>query len=79
MIEIPRVLVVGGGGIGTIAALNLYTGDGCHITMVLRSSYDKVIKDGFTIDSIDHGNITSWKPHVSKQLSIRLLTSKTHC
>ena len=63
--RMPRVLVIGGGGIGIIAALNLYLGAACHVTMVLRSSHDKIIQEGFVINSIDHGKIASWKPHAS--------------
>lgn len=61
-----RILVVGSGGIGTIAALNLHVGGACHVTMVLRSSYQKVLEDGFSIDSFDHGKLEGWKPDSSK-------------
>ncbi|THX80241.1 2-dehydropantoate 2-reductase family protein [Aureobasidium pullulans] len=57
-----RILVVGSGGIGTIAALNLHVGGACHVTMVLRSSYQKVLENGFSIDSFDHGKLEGWKP-----------------
>lgn len=57
-----RVLVVGCGGIGTVAALNLHLGGACHVTMVLRSSYQKVLEHGFRIDSFDHGIIEGWRP-----------------
>ncbi|KAL2025225.1 hypothetical protein VTO58DRAFT_103949 [Aureobasidium pullulans] len=62
LVTVARILVVGSGGIGTIAALNLHVGGACHVTMVLRSSYQKVLEDGFSIDSFDHGKLEGWKP-----------------
>ncbi|KFA46049.1 hypothetical protein S40293_07454 [Stachybotrys chartarum IBT 40293] len=49
-----RVLLVGSGGIGTIAALNLEAGGRASVSAVLRSSYNVVAESGFTIESIDH-------------------------
>ncbi|KAF4556071.1 Ketopantoate reductase PanE/ApbA-like protein 3 [Elsinoe fawcettii] len=59
----PRVLVVGGGGVGTIAALNLVAGGRARVTMVLRSNYQQVMDTGYTIESVDHGTLTDWQPH----------------
>lgn len=56
------VLLVGAGGVGTIAALNLETGGLASVTAVLRSNYTKVATDGFHIKSIDHGEIRNWTP-----------------
>ncbi|KAJ5197481.1 hypothetical protein N7449_007960 [Penicillium cf. viridicatum] len=57
-----QVLLIGCGGVGAIAALNLETGGHAAVTVVLRSNYSKVISDGFHIKSCDHGDIHNWKP-----------------
>ncbi|KAL4872374.1 hypothetical protein BDV12DRAFT_183058 [Aspergillus spectabilis] len=56
------VLLVGAGGVGTIAALNLDKGGLASVTAVLRSNYNKVVNEGFHIKSIDHGEIKGWRP-----------------
>jgi 2-dehydropantoate 2-reductase len=58
-----NVLIIGGGGVGTMAAYALETGGNAEVTMVLRSNFAAVQQNGFTIDSIQHGHdITNWKP-----------------
>lgn len=57
MTEKDEILLVGSGGVGTIAALNLEKGGLARVTAVLRSNYDKIINDGFHIKSCDHGEI----------------------
>ncbi|KAL2849450.1 ketopantoate reductase PanE/ApbA C terminal-domain-containing protein [Aspergillus pseudoustus] len=57
------VLLIGAGGVGTIAALNLTLGGQATVTAVLRSNYSKVATDGFHIKSVDHGEIKGWRPH----------------
>lgn len=58
-----RVLIVGAGGVGTMAAYALETGGRAAVTLVLRSNYATVEKQGFSIDSIEHGHdITGWRP-----------------
>ncbi|KAF9877559.1 hypothetical protein CkaCkLH20_04694 [Colletotrichum karsti] len=57
-----RVLLVGSGGVGTIAALNIERGNLAEVTAVLRSNYEVVTRDGFTIRSCEHGNLDSWRP-----------------
>ncbi|RKK27125.1 hypothetical protein BFJ68_g16536 [Fusarium oxysporum] len=57
-----RVLIVGGGGVGTIAAYNLEKGGLATVTMVLRSNYAAVKENGFQIESCDHGTIKEWRP-----------------
>jgi len=61
-----RVLLVGSGGIGTITALNLERGGLASVTAVLRSNYNVVKEQGFTIDSCDHGSVQGWRPSESK-------------
>lgn len=57
-----RILIVGGGGIGVAAALNLEDGGFATTTLVLRSNYDVVKKSGFTIESVNHGKRVGWRP-----------------
>jgi ketopantoate reductase len=58
------VLVIGGGAVGAIAALNLDAGGLAEVTIVLRSNYDIVNQSGYNFESCDHGVVKSWKPSV---------------
>lgn len=58
------VLIVGGGAVGAIAAVNLEAGGLATVTLVLRSNYDVVKEHGYTISSCDHGNLKGWRPSV---------------
>jgi ketopantoate reductase len=64
--ENARILLVGCGGIGCIAALNLESGGRAQVTAVLRSSYDIVKERGFTINSVDHGQVRGFRPTESR-------------
>ncbi|KAF4970125.1 hypothetical protein FZEAL_10108 [Fusarium zealandicum] len=57
-----RILLVGCGGIGCMAALNLEYGGRAAVTAVLRSSYRTVKESGFTINSVDHGQVRGFRP-----------------
>lgn len=59
-----NVLLIGGGSVGTIAALNLEAGGLANVTLVLRSNYNVVNDKGFDIESCDHGAIKGWKPSI---------------
>ena len=56
------VLVVGGGSVGAIAALNLEVGGLAEVTVVLRSNYNAVKEKGYEIRSCDHGVLRGWRP-----------------
>ncbi|KAF1833205.1 2-dehydropantoate 2-reductase [Decorospora gaudefroyi] len=58
------VLIVGGGAVGAIAAVNLETGGLATVTIVLRSNYNVVQEKGYTIESCDHGKLNGWRPSV---------------
>lgn len=57
-----QVLLIGSGGVGTIASLGLELGGHAQVTSVLRSDYEKVRDHGFSIESVDHGNFENWRP-----------------
>ncbi|TVY34407.1 Uncharacterized protein LSUB1_G006925 [Lachnellula subtilissima] len=64
-----NVLLVGSGGVGTMAAYNIEAGGLATVTSVLRSNYEAVIQNGFTITSLDHGFVKGWKPsHIVKSI-----------
>ncbi|VUC20777.1 unnamed protein product [Clonostachys rosea] len=60
--EKANILLIGGGGVGTIVALNIETGGLGAVTSVLRSNFNVVNQQGYTIHSVDHGEVPSWKP-----------------
>lgn len=58
-----RVLLIGSGGVGTMASYALEIGGQAQVTSILRSNYDAVQKNGFSIDSVEHGNgIKNFRP-----------------
>ncbi len=68
MSDKANVLLVGSGGVGTLAAYNLEAGGLASVTSVLRSNHDAVAKNGFTITSLDHGYVNGWRPSTSMEL-----------
>jgi ketopantoate reductase len=60
------ILIIGGGAVGAIAALNLEVGGSASVTLVLRSNYSVVSEHGFDIKSCDHGNVQGWRPNIGK-------------
>jgi len=62
MAEKKNVLLIGGGAVGAIAALNIEAGGLGAVTAVLRSNFSVVKEKGYTIDSVDHGHYDSWRP-----------------
>lgn len=62
----PKVLLIGIGGVGSVAAYTLQT-NGVEVSAVARSAYDTLTQDGFTIESLDYGKVENFKPdHVFK-------------
>lgn len=57
-----KVIIVGSGGVGAIAAYGLEYGGKAEVTLVIRSDYDVVKKEGFEIKSCDYGHIKGFKP-----------------
>ncbi|KAL3418900.1 hypothetical protein PVAG01_09121 [Phlyctema vagabunda] len=57
-----NVLLVGGGAVGAIAALNIEAGGLGAVTAVLRSNFQAVSEKGYNIESVDHGKLPSWRP-----------------
>ncbi|KAJ5403522.1 Ketopantoate reductase ApbA/PanE [Penicillium cosmopolitanum] len=74
MSHLPRkqkreILVIGAGGVGTMACVALERSGMARVTAVLRSNYEKVVRDGFEIDSVDHGKLSGWRPsHVVNKI-----------
>ncbi|KAJ5701085.1 ketopantoate reductase PanE/ApbA C terminal-domain-containing protein [Penicillium malachiteum] len=60
----PRanILLCGCGAVGTTASVTLEKSGCAAVTAVLRSNFSKVKKDGFSIDSVDHGKLSGWRP-----------------
>ncbi|GMM27810.1 hypothetical protein DAMA08_005260 [Martiniozyma asiatica (nom. inval.)] len=64
-----KILLVGMGGVGSIAAYTLEHVGKSEVTVVARSSYDILTTKGFTIESLDYGHIEGFKPaHVVKSV-----------
>ncbi|GAM34785.1 hypothetical protein TCE0_015r02589 [Talaromyces pinophilus] len=57
-----RILLIGSGGVGTMAAFSLEASGLASVTAVLRSNYEAVSKKGFNIESVDYGTHVGWKP-----------------
>ncbi|CAG9980515.1 unnamed protein product [Clonostachys byssicola] len=66
-----KMLLVGGGGVGVMAAYALEIGGRAEVTAVLRSNFEAVSKKGgFDIDSLEHGHdIKGWRPtHIRRTI-----------
>lgn len=70
-----RVLIVGAGGVGTLAAYALETGGKAEVTVVMRSNYEVVNRQGVNIDSIEYGKIVGFKPSHSQYSAAVVNTS----
>ncbi|KAK3207738.1 hypothetical protein GRF29_96g219707 [Pseudopithomyces chartarum] len=68
------VLIIGGGAVGAIAALNLEVGGLAEVTLVLRSNFDAVKADGFDITSCDHEHVQGWRPSIVRSTIPNLTT-----
>lgn len=67
-----NVLLIGSGGVGTMAAYALEQGGKASVTSVLRSNYPVVKEQGFDIHSLEHGKVSGWRPTTSKCSSATL-------
>ena len=66
--EKTKILLVGSGGVGTMAAYALESSGKAAVTAVLRSNFDAVNQNGFEIDSIEHGHdIKGYRPSESME------------
>lgn len=57
-----KVLLVGSGGVGTIAAYVLESNGGADVTAVVRSDYENALATGYQIKSINYGEIDLFRP-----------------
>lgn len=74
-----KVLIIGGGAVGAIAALNLEIGGLATVTVVLRSNYKTVNDVGYSIESCDHGVLEGWKPSFGTSCSSHHTTHSNPC
>ncbi|EEH21403.1 hypothetical protein PABG_03619 [Paracoccidioides brasiliensis Pb03] len=61
-IRLRNILLIGSGGVGTIASLVLEKSRCARVTAVLRSRYAVVKEKGWNIESVDHGTLKGWRP-----------------
>lgn len=73
-----NVLVLGGGGVGAIAALNIEASGLGTVTAILRSNFKVVNEDGYIIESVDHGKIKGWKPTKGLLLQSQIKTNTNY-
>ncbi|KAI5955423.1 hypothetical protein CANMA_004603 [Candida margitis] len=59
----PKVLVIGSGGVGTISAVSLKHNNQSEVTLVVRSDYNLINNQGYSINSCTYGKLTNWQPH----------------
>ncbi|KAH3683986.1 hypothetical protein WICPIJ_005041, partial [Wickerhamomyces pijperi] len=52
----------GAGGIGAVVAYGIHYTGKSNLGIVVRGHYDKLISEGYTIDSVDYGKVDGWKP-----------------
>ncbi|ODV97379.1 hypothetical protein PACTADRAFT_49102 [Pachysolen tannophilus NRRL Y-2460] len=57
-----KVLLIGSGGVGTIASYVLESNGKAEVTSVIRSDYQLVLDSGYQIKSIDYGEINNFRP-----------------
>lgn len=73
-----NILLIGSGGVGTMAAYALEKGGKAQVTAVLRSNYAIVKEKGFDIYSIQHGEVRGWRPTTSTYLLQSLALVSVH-
>lgn len=66
MSDKKRILLIGSGGVGTMAAFSLEASGLASVTAVLRSNYEEVSKNGLNIESVDEVTHKGWKPTEGK-------------
>lgn len=65
-----KILIVGSGGVGVMAAYALDLSPLAEVAVVVRSDYDIVQERGYKIESVDYGKIEKYTPsHVVKTVS----------
>ncbi|ODV86834.1 hypothetical protein CANARDRAFT_21821 [[Candida] arabinofermentans NRRL YB-2248] len=70
MTSIPKVLIIGTGALGLVAAYTLEYNKTAEVTIVVRSGYEKAVAEGYTINSVQFGQgIMNWRPsHIAKDV-----------
>ncbi|SGZ50054.1 CIC11C00000001593 [Sungouiella intermedia] len=62
------VLILGSGGVGSMAAYALDSHDDTTVTTVIRSDYDAVKENGYKIKSVDYGDVKYHPTNIVKTL-----------
>ncbi|QLG74118.1 hypothetical protein HG535_0F06300 [Zygotorulaspora mrakii] len=57
-----NVLLIGAGGVGTIVAYGIDFVGKSNLSIVVRRDYERVKDKGYSIDSVDYGSLSGWKP-----------------
>ncbi|AMD20495.1 HDL249Cp [Eremothecium sinecaudum] len=56
-------LIIGAGAVGIVTAYSLAYNKRSKVSIVVRSDYDKITKDGILLDSSEYGVIEGWRPN----------------
>jgi ketopantoate reductase len=70
-----NVLLVRGGAVGSIAAVNIEVGGLGAVTLVARSNYTHINELGYDIEFVDHGKLQGWRPTTSAFIRLKYLHS----
>ena len=62
VMSIPKILIVGTGGVGVIVSFGLLSSGSAEVTSIVRSQYDIVRSQGYTITSLTYGNVSNFRP-----------------
>lgn len=57
-----NVLILGTGGVGAMVAYGISYTNKSHLSLIVRSSFEKVKREGFDINSVDYGTVDHWIP-----------------
>lgn len=62
MSELPKVLLIGAGGVGAVVAYSISYKKAATVSLVVRRDYEVVKNNGYKFNSYDHGEVNNWHP-----------------